>query len=191
MRKSTLLLSVLAVLALCMLAANFPMPVSAQRGAPPAPNNTCPGIAVGNAIGTVSRTRFNTTGATRAANDPCISCCFFGVGQNDKSIWYSTTPPANAVVRVSTQGSDYDTVVAVYRRTGNTCPTGGPNTSACTNAAGVTEVVCNDDSGGTLQSDVAFVANGTSTYFIEVAECTGTANGFGGTAVVNISINPR
>ncbi|MBI3951564.1 MAG: hypothetical protein HY314_14025 [Acidobacteria bacterium] len=194
MRKSTLILTIFAVAALCLLMANFQSSVLAQRGAPPAPNDDCVNcIDIGAAP--VHRSRFDTTWATTPnPGDPCISCCFFGVGQNDKSIWYCATPPAGAVVRVNTFGSDYDTVVAIWKRTGDTCPTGtfvsNPPNSTCTNDPGVTELNCNDDAANTLQSQVSAVADG-SKLFIEVAECTGTAPGFGGNASVTISHSGR
>jgi len=195
MRKSTLTLSIFAALALCLLMANFQTSVVAQRGAPPAPNDDCfTGCINVNAVerSGVARFRSDTTGATRNTMDPCISCCFFGVGQNDKSIWFCKTVQANnTVVRVNTFGSDYDTAVAIWRTATNVCPTGGPNTSACMNAAGVTEVNCNDDAAGTLQSEVLAVGQAGQKLFIEVAECTGTANGFGGCAVVTISESGR
>jgi len=185
MRKSTVALSIFAALALCVLMANFSSSVQAQRIPSPAPNDLCVDAI---AVGSVSRTRFDTTGATRSADDPCISCAYYGVGQNDKSIWYSIAPPAGSVVRVSTQGSDYDTVLAVWQTSGG-CPTGssgGDPKASCTNDAGVVEIACNDDSNSTLQSDAAFYTNG-STYYIEVAECTGTGYGYGGVANVTIS----
>ncbi len=96
MRKLTLTLSVFAVLALCALMANFEPSVVAQRGAPPAPNDLCANAVP---VGSVGRFRFDTTGASGLlTDDPCISCCFFGVGQNDKSIWYSMTPPNGSIV---------------------------------------------------------------------------------------------
>jgi len=180
--------------------ANFQTSVVAQRGAPPAPNDDCfTGCINVNAVerSGVARFRSDTTGATRNTMDPCISCCFFGVGQNDKSIWFCKTVGANnTVVRVTTAGSDYDTVLAIWGTSDGTCPKGTfvpAPTSTCTNSAanGTTELACDDDSGPGLTSEALVVANASKKLFIEVAECTRTANGFGGIAVVTISQNPR
>ncbi|GEM_PF-4771860 len=185
MRRSTIMLSVFAALAFCILAANFQSAVVAQRPAPPAPNDN-KADAIDITGRTVFRARYDTTGASIEADDPCISCCFFAVGQNDKTIWFvKTVENDGTVVRVSTIGSDYDTVVSVWDGSAG-APTGvgGP---PCVNDAGTTELACNDDAGGTLQSEVSLVANAGDVLYIEVAECTGTATGFGGTAVITIS----
>lgn len=179
---------------LLVLMATLQSSVVAQRTPAADPGNACPGPVVTPPGG---RSFTDTTGATRAANDPCISCCFFGVGQNDKSVWRNITPGVNKVVRVNTFGSNFDTLLAIWRRTGNTCPTGTfvpAPTSTCTNGAGVTEVNCNDDAGGTLQSEVAFVTgtgDASTVFFVEVAECTGTANGFGGNLSLSIAVSER
>jgi hypothetical protein len=57
---------------------------------------------------------------------------------------------------------------------------------------GVTQVACSDDAPGFgLQSRAtAFIPDGTMA-FIEIAECTGTALGFGGTAAVQITASVR
>jgi hypothetical protein len=190
MRKSTITLGIFAMAALCLLMASF-QSVQAQRGAPPTDNDLCTGCEV--VTGVALREREDTTGATTSANDPCISCCFFGVGQNSHSIWYCVDAAAGKIVRASTFGSDYDTVVAIFDTDGTGCPTGvfTPSpTSTCVNDPDVTELGCNDDAAGTLQSSVAVVSDGDRLY-VEVAECTGTATGFGGVAVVQISVSDR
>jgi hypothetical protein len=193
MRKSTLTLSIFAVLALCSLMANFPASVMAQRGAPPAPNDDCDdAIDLGSPPILQHRSRYDTTGAsTTNPGDPCISCCLFGVGQNSNSIWYCVTPAAGKILRVNTFGSDYDTVVAIWKTDDDSCPEGTFTPGdTCENDAGVEEVACNDDAAGTLQSSVTTVADGRKC-FIEVAECTGTAVGFGGQTSVTISVLDR
>jgi hypothetical protein len=187
-------LSIFVAAALCILMANFQASVVAQRGAPPAPNDDCADCINVNAVerSGVARFRFDTTGATTEATDPCISCCFFGVGQNANSIWFCKTVQAdNTVVRVNTFGSDYDTVVAIWTTTSGDCPTGTFSNSTCTNDGGVTELNCNDEAADTLQSSTAAIANAGDKLFIEVAECTGTGAGFGGQASVTISETPR
>ena len=52
----------------------------------------------------------NNSKATREAEDPDID----GVRYND-SVWVSWTAPSNGIVSMSTLGSDFDTLLAVYR----------------------------------------------------------------------------
>jgi hypothetical protein len=70
------------------------------------------------------------------------------------SVWYRFSVP-RGVVRLSTAGSDFDTVLAVYR--------------------GSTLLAANDDHGGTPQSEVEFVALAGVTYDVAVAGAGGEA----------------
>jgi hypothetical protein len=191
MQKTTLSLSMFVAIALCILALNFPTsasPTVLQPG-----HDDCANAETLANLGGCNQALndiHNTEDATRDADDPCISCCFFDVGQNDKSVWYRVvvTAPCN-IFRVQTFGTDYDTVVSVWETATDICPEGA-NGTGCTNDAGVTEVACNDDSGGTLQSSItAFLADGT--YYVEIAECTGTALGTGGQLAARLSTFPR
>jgi hypothetical protein len=87
------------------------------------------------------------TGGT--APDPNPSC----VGTHSRTVWYTYTPAGNEDVTISTAGSDYDTGLTVW------CPPCPTPTE---------EVACNDDFGGTFQSQVTFRANGGQQYLIEV-----------------------
>jgi hypothetical protein len=69
------------------------------------------------------------------------------------TVWYHFTPVATGGIQIDTLASDYDTVLAVW-----------------TGARGsLTQVVVNDDSGGGSQSEVQFLAEAGTTYYIEVA----------------------
>jgi hypothetical protein len=74
------------------------------------------------------------------------------------SIWYEWTPPQSGVGTVSLAGSTFNTLLAVY--------TGG-------SVDALTPIASNNDSAGTLQSRVSFVAGAGVSYFIAV-------DGFGG-----------
>ena len=69
------------------------------------------------------------------------------------SVWWRWAAPQSGTVTLSTFGSDYDTVLAVY--------TGAE-------VGQLAEVVSNDDSGGLLQSGVEFAASAGTTYRIAV-----------------------
>jgi hypothetical protein len=87
----------------------------------------------------------DTTEATTAADDPdCAG--------NGHTVWYSFTPASDVSVVANTFGSDYDTTVSAYTGTrGN-----------------LTQIACNDDSGDTLQSRIAFDAAAGVTYFLMI-----------------------
>ena len=71
----------------------------------------------------------------------------------DASVWYRWTAPATGSVSFSTQGSDFDTVLAVYTGTA---------------VDDLTEVASNDDAGIGTQSVVHFHADAGQTYYIAV-----------------------
>lgn len=79
----------------------------------------------------------STLGATPAADDPS---CWGWVG--GATVWYSFTPTENMRINANTFGSGYDTTLSVY--------TGSRDA--------LTQVACNDDSGGGVQSQVIFDA---------------------------------
>ena len=110
-------------------------------------------------IGAVVNQAFNTSNAT-----------FDGLGNCMRSpnIWYRYTATSNCDVTVSLCGSNYDTVLAVYR--GSECYPQQQNT-----------VGCNDDACG-RQSEITFPATAGHEYLIEVG-------GFGvntGSGVISI-----
>ncbi len=75
-----------------------------------------------------------------------------------KSVWYKWIAPAAGVCAVSTRGSDFDTVLAIY-------------TGTAVNA--LTLVARDDDSGGNSTSATTFFATSGATYFLAV-------DGYGG-----------
>ena len=79
------------------------------------------------------------------------------------SVFYSFTPNATGRVQVDTIGSDYDTVLGVYRRT---------NT-------GLRAMRCDDDRFG-FTSGVRFRAVAGKTYFVMASRCCSNVGGGGG-----------
>lgn len=84
------------------------------------------------------------------------------------SVFYAFTSNVTERVQVDTIGSDYDTTLAVYRRT---------------NSGEVRAVKCNDDRFG-LASGVRFRAAAGRTYFLMVGQCCSNVGGGGGQLVL-------
>ncbi len=84
--------------------------------------------------------------ATSAPSDPW---CY----GNAQSVWFTYTPTVNERLEANTFGGNYDTTLSVY--------TGSPGD--------LTQVACNDDAGGTVQSRVRFDATAGTTYYFMVA----------------------
>lgn len=102
----------------------------------------------------------NTRRASSSANDgQCVG---------GDSVWYRFRPISTEAVRVVTIGSDFDTVLAVFR--------GG--------RASRTLVACNDDAAGLASAvRVRFVAG--ARYWIAVSACCGRSEG-GGRSVLTL-----
>ena len=124
--------------------------------APPPAND-----AVGSAT-TIATLPYNqtetTTATTKDSSDPSSTC---GVGQNSHSVWYRYTPTALSGVTLSTATSNYNTVLAVW--------TGGPGAWH--------QITCDDNYGGSVTSQVSYLAYTGVTYYIEVASYGTSAGG--------------
>jgi hypothetical protein len=89
---------------------------------------------------------YDVTNATTAPDDP------FCYGAN-QTLWFAYTPTTNIRLEANTFGSSYDTTLSVY-----------------TGARGaLTQIACNDDSNGTVQSRVRFDAIAGTTYYFMVS----------------------
>lgn len=125
-----------------------PTPTPAPAPAPSAPANDnfadAPAITVGAPIdGT-------TTNSTHESGEPAHVGSAYG---SARSIWYRWTAPSDGVLSLTTQGSAYDTLMAVY--------VGDSLGSLSAKAA-------NDDFGGGLWSSVSFGVSGGTTYRIAI-----------------------
>lgn len=99
-------------------------------------------------------TQQDTLGAMRAADDPDLPCPTSGPRPGSASVWFVFRPTESGKVSADTNGSDYDTLLAVW-----------------TGARGaLTNIACDDDSGDGLSSLLsdAEVLPG-ETYYIEAA----------------------
>jgi hypothetical protein len=95
----------------------------------------------------------STLGATRAIDDPELSCGGGSPSQHYNSVWFTIQPSNANRLSLSTVGSDYDTVLAVWTGT----------------EGSLTEVACNDDTGGS-QSTVSFLPAIGTRYYIEIVQ---------------------
>ena len=92
----------------------------------------------------------NPNGATLKGGEKQPSC-----NGTSHTVWYSlSTDNVSGTVDLNTFGSDYDTVLAVWIRSG-----------------GWTEIDCNDDAGGGLQSDLTLAFDANTTYYIQIGKC--------------------
>jgi hypothetical protein len=105
----------------------------------------------------------DTTEATTDPGDPFASCA----PPSGHTVWYSLTAATDTNILATTFGSDYDTTLSVY--------TGTPGD--------LTEVACNDDTAGSLQSAVIFTATAGTTYYLMAGSFGETS---GGTLVLNV-----
>jgi hypothetical protein len=127
---------------------NYLLAWSAQSGSPSGGANDLFANAqqLSGASGAASGT---TLGATKETGEPIHAANAGGA-----SIWYSWTAPASGTANISTAGSSFDTLLAVY--------TGSSLT-------GLTQVGANDDIGpGKGPSQVTFTASAGTAYMIAV-----------------------
>ena len=87
----------------------------------------------------------NTTRATSAVD-------YLFCNGSKKTVWYSFTPQTDLRMEFNTFGSDYDTILSVYR---------GPR-------GALTQEACNDNAGFERQSTVRFDARGGIMYWVMV-----------------------
>lgn len=107
-------------------------------------------------------------GASTAADDPILPCIS---RQGYRSVWFSYTPETAGNLTVSTLGSDFDTVLAIW-----------------TGARGMlTNVGCDDDSAGNLNSAVTVTASAGTTYFLESVSYSDVS---AGNLQLNVALQP-
>ncbi|MGB8984479.1 MAG: M4 family metallopeptidase, partial [Anaerolineales bacterium] len=93
----------------------------------------------------------NTISATTEVSDPILPCGTEDQGTN--SVWYRYTPTADGLLTVNTFGSEYDTILAVW----------------IGSVDNLTNVICQDDSNDSLQSQIKILVTAGETYYIEAA----------------------
>ena len=112
----------------------------------------------------------NTANATTQGIDPVTPCGSSSTNRQSRSVWYRHTPGTTRNYNLNTNGSNYDTVLAVW--TGASQPT--------------TNHGCDDDGGTGLDSYLDITLFAGTTYYIEVASY---GNGSGGLMDLSISVD--
>jgi hypothetical protein len=138
-------------------------------GAPPPPAND--NFSASQTIsGCAGTTNGSNVGATRESGEPNHSPDNNG---GSRSVWYSWTAPASGAAQITTAGSGFDTVLAVY--TGN-----------AVNSLSLIGKNDDFDPGQVLTSNVQFTASAGTTYRIAV---DGYNNGGNGGDIGSITLN--
>ncbi|TMB99354.1 MAG: hypothetical protein E6J42_03790 [Chloroflexi bacterium] len=113
------------------------------------PNDDYPGTAIASLP--FSDTQV-TTDATLQVGEPTTTCLFGSAMA--KTVWYSYTPIADAIIVADTVGSDFDTVLAVWSL--SEFPGGD-----------LGEVACNDETVSSSQSRLSFSAEAGRAYYFQ------------------------
>ena len=127
---------------------------------PPANDNFANAQMISGCSGTVAGSSFSATSeAGEPSHDPPDSSSL----SPSHTVWYQWQPPSTGTTTITTAGSEFDTILAVY--------TG-------TSVGALTRIVFSDDvQSGTLTSSVMFSANAGTTYKIAVDGWGGDAGG--------------
>ena len=120
---------------------------TASCSAAPA-NDNFPGPTI-----TTGQQSVNTGSATVQSGEPTNLTCNGASAPTGRTVWYTITPAATSQITLNTAGSAIDTVLAVY--------TGGA-------VNGLTQVACNDDTGGGDTSQVQFTGQAGTSYRVQV-----------------------
>ena len=141
------------VTTLALLAMMLGTPVTAFAAAPSNDDFDYP-VAVSASPMTLTMSEASFNAAVNGLNDPDVCGSVPGV----HTVWYSFVPTANGKITVSTAGSSFDTVLAIWTGTrGN-----------------LASVACNDDTATGLQAELTSITlQPYVRYYIEVIQYTG------------------
>jgi hypothetical protein len=126
-------------------------------------NDQCSGAM---AISGSGYTNTQSTTSATSTGDP-VPSCVSGFG---KGVWYKYTPASGGRMVVDTMGSDFDTGLAIY-------------TGTC---GSLTQVACDDESGGNRTSLITSAVTAGTTYYI----LAGGHNGLAGNLVFHLAFTP-
>ena len=151
---------------------------STQTGwVPPRPENNefINAIDISSATIPGTASDINICNATSNASflDPEVPECGMNAGEN--TVWYEFTASSNSAVSFDTEGSNFDSFIAVWTGT-DTDYTNGT----------LTAIACNNDiSASSEQSAVGFQTTTGTTYYIEIGHYAGTS----GASATSINTN--
>jgi hypothetical protein len=117
----------------------------------------------------ISVTPFTDAVSTVEATNQATDATGCGGGH---SVWYVYTATNNGSISFDTFGSSFDTLLSAYTGT----------------EGSLTQVACNDDAGGTLQSQVSFDITSGTTYHFMASGCCRPEEGESGDLVVHADV---
>jgi len=103
----------------------------------------------------------NTVNATTQGRDPSISCGSSSLPKQSRSVWYRFVPSTSRIYKISTEGSSYNTVVALWQGSFGSLVNSG----------------CDNDGGAGNHASLTLLLNKNTTYYIEVTAYGGNAGG--------------
>jgi hypothetical protein len=143
-------------------------------GPPPPSNDDC-----ANATAITGRdTAFNFDNTLATTDGPFHAACeqFTGSGAIPNDVWYCWTAPTTGDIILTTiGGTGVDTNIAIYD--GCSCPPTDADLLAC-----------NDDAGGTFQSEVQVSVVAGNSYLIRIGTFPGSSGGTGLFGIFNIAV---
>ena len=113
--------------------------------------------------------------ATTSATDPVISCTG---DKGQDSVWWTFIPSSSGEAWIHTNQSDYDTVLAIYKKD-------------AANPGSLLEMGCDDNSGEGNASALILPLRGGIRYYIEIVRKTGTAASSPDKAHIGYSFSPK
>ncbi|MCC6179372.1 MAG: peptidoglycan DD-metalloendopeptidase family protein [Chloroflexi bacterium] len=132
---------------------------------PPGPPNDAFAASTVVDVGSLPATYVvSTTAATSEGNEPLSTGC----GSLGRTVWFRTTAAQDSLVTVSTYGSAFDTIVAVF---------------AGTSIGALTPVTCSGGSVDSPQAQLTYEARAGTIYYVQV----GGSNGASGQLNVNLA----
>ncbi|MBK8025352.1 MAG: S8 family serine peptidase [Chloroflexi bacterium] len=108
------------------------------------------------------------TGAFRDRTDPTLTCLSSSQSYSS-SLWFKFVPPYTMSATITTSGSTYNTVLAIYD-------------------SAMTSLACNNDTGG-IQSQVVVNLNGGAAYYVLVGGYSTVSSPTGVADAVNLVLN--
>jgi len=111
-------------------------------------------------------TNTQSTVYATATGAPSSPSCIYNFGSG---VWYQYTAPASGTLEVDTIGSDFDTALGLY-------------SGFC---GSLTQLACDDDSGGNLTSKITYPVTAGTTYLI----LAGGYNSYSGNLVFHLLLN--
>ncbi|MBI4493220.1 MAG: IPT/TIG domain-containing protein [Chloroflexi bacterium] len=133
-----------------------PTPNATPTPTPGVPSND--NFAGASALGVPGSASGSTQWATMEAGELSPSCASIS-----RTVWYRLAPGSNGVLRATTAGSGFDTVLALY---------------SGSSLATLIQLACDDDSGPGLTSSLSLAVTAGQTYYLQLGGYAGAGGSF-------------